>query len=339
MLFCRMEDDKNSIKQKIVEEIRDVLDSSNSYVKSYRLVRETLLKNQAPSIQLRILGKRGYDGRRYNLPSASEVAALVVGDYDAADFERDVIVEEQSGLLKRISVFEPSYLPLQYPLIFSRGEDGFHRDILFSDKHKTTPIQRKYVSMKEWFAYMIQQRGINVSHLLFSRRLLQQFLVDAFSMIESWRLKWYRDHQKEVRADMYKGLYEAVLRGETSPATAGKRIVLPSKFVGGARYMIQNYQDAMAICAWVGYPDLFITFTCNHKWAELVDFLKKYNLKPEDRPDLVSRLFKIKLNHLIKEIKKGKKFGKVRAGNLQLVIYISNSFLYGVYQDTFKLGI
>jgi len=95
-------------------------------------------------------------------------------------------------------------------------------------------IQRKYVSMKEWFAYMIQQRGINVSHLLFSRRLLQQFLVDAFSMIESWRLKWYRDHRKEVRADMYKGLYEVVLRGETSPTTAGKRIVLPSKFVGGA---------------------------------------------------------------------------------------------------------
>jgi len=138
---------------------------------------------------------------------------------------------------------------------------------------------------------------------------------------------------------MYKGLYEVVLRGETSPTTAGKRIVLPSKFVGGAWYMIQNYQDAMAICAWVGYPDLFITFTCNHKWTELVDFLKKYNLKPEDRPDLVSRLFKIKLNHLIKEIKKGKIVGKVRAGNIQLVIYLSNSFLYGVYKHIVKLGI
>lgn len=114
---------------------------------------------------------------------------------------------------------------------------------------------------------------------------------------------------------MYKGLREAVLRGETDPASAGKRVVLPSSFVGGARYMIQNYQDAMAICGWVGYPDLFITFTCNHKWTELVDFLKKHNLKPEDRPDLVSRIFKIKLDHLIKEIKKGKIFGKVKAGN------------------------
>ncbi|KAI9079854.1 hypothetical protein K1719_038100 [Acacia pycnantha] len=28
------------------------------------------------------------------------------------------------------------------------------------------------------------------------------------------------------------------------------RVILPSSFTGGARYMIQNYQDAMAICAW-----------------------------------------------------------------------------------------
>jgi len=309
-----MDDDKSSLKSSIVEDLRHVLDNYNSYAKSYRIVRDKLLESNAPSIKLRILGKRGYDGRRYNLPSASEVAALVVGDYDAADFERDIVVEERSGLLQRISVFETSYLPLQYPLIFSRGEDGYRRDIKFSDSHNMTTIKRLFVSMKEWFAYVIQHREIEISTLVYSRRLFQQFLVDAYSMIESWRLKWYRDHQKEVRADMYKGLAEAILRGETSAASTGKRIVLPSKFVGGARYMIQNYQDAMAICAWVGYPDLFITFTCNHKWPELVDFLKEHNLRPQDRPDLVSRLFKIKLNQLIKDIKKGSIFGKVRSG-------------------------
>jgi hypothetical protein len=74
-----------------------------------------------------------------------------------------------------------------------------------------------------------------------------------------------REHQKDMRADMYKGLTEAILKGETNPATIGKRIVLPATFVGGARYMIQNYQDAMTICSWAGYPDLFITFTCSHK--------------------------------------------------------------------------
>lgn len=75
---------------------------------------------------------------------------------------------------------------------------------------------------------------------------------------------------------------------ETNPATAGKRVVLPLKFVAGARYMIQKYQDAVVIFAWVGCPDLFITFTCNHKRLELIDFLKKPRLKPKDKPDFVS---------------------------------------------------
>jgi hypothetical protein len=141
--------------------------------------------------------------------------------------------------------------------------------------------------------------------------------------VESSRLQYIRLHQKESRAEMYKGLTDVILRGETDPSRCGRRIVLPTTFVGGARYMIQNYLDAMAICGWAGYPDLFITFTCNHKWPELVDFLKVYRLKPEDRPDLVSRLFKIKLDHLIKEIKKGDVFGKVKSGK---DCYIPNHF-------------
>lgn len=142
-------------------------------------------------------------------------------------------------------------------------------------------------------------------------------------MIEYAHIKWARDHKKELRADMYKGLAEAVLRGETNPASKGKRVVFPSTFDGGPRYMIQNYQDAMAICGWIGYPDLFITFTCNHKWPEVVEFLRLHNLKTEDRPDLSCRIFKIKLDHLLMEIKKGQIFGEVRAGTY-FITEISN---------------
>jgi hypothetical protein len=87
--------------------------------------------------------------------------------------------------------------------------------------------------------------------------------------------------------------------------------------------MIQNYQDAMAICSWAGYPDLFITFTCNHKWPEVVDFLKAHRLTPADRPDLVSRLFKIKLDQLLKDIKKGHIFGQTQAGISLLLLTFS----------------
>ena len=49
----------------------------------------------------------------------------------------------------------------------------------------------------------------------------------------------------------------------------GKCVILRSSFTRGIRYMIQNYRNAMAICKCGGYPDLFITFTCNLKRLEL----------------------------------------------------------------------
>ncbi|XP_024625434.2 uncharacterized protein [Medicago truncatula] len=317
MSVVRMKDNNSSLKATIVDDIMKVLDNHNPYAQTYRMIRDKMSENDVPILKLRILAKRGCDGRRYNLPTTSEVAALIVGDFDAADFERDIIVETQSGSLKRVSVFEPSYLPLQYPVLFPRGEDGYRNDIQLNDDSNAPTIKRKTITLREWFAYRIQQRIIEQSTLLFSRRLFHQFLVDAYSMIESSRLKWVRTHQKDLRVEMYKGLTEAILRGEITPSTVGKRIVPPSSFVGGARYMFQNYQDAMTICGWAGYPDLFITFTCNHKWPELCGFLSKYKLKSEDRPDLVCRLFKIKLDHLIK---KGEIFGKVKAVSMYILM-------------------
>ncbi|XP_045798031.1 uncharacterized protein LOC123892273 [Trifolium pratense] len=309
-----MTDDPVAFKSSIVRDIRYALDScGNPYVRMYAMLRDTIHFQEAPTVKLRLLGKRSRDGRRYNLPSVSEVAALIVGDFDAADFDRDIIVQTQTGLLQRVSTFEPCYWPLQYPLLFPRGEDGYSRDIEFRDSPKKSKRKRKFITQLEWVGYTIQQRCRDESTVVFSRRLFHQFLVDSFSTIESDRLRYMRDHQKDLRAAMYKGLTEAIVSGDCDANTTGKRIVLPASFVGGARYMIQNYQDAMSICSWAGYPDIFITFTCNYKWPEVVDFLKVHNLRPSDRPDLISRLFKIKLDQLIKDIKQGDIFGKVKA--------------------------
>lgn len=77
--------------------------------------------------------------------------------------------------------------------------------------------------------------------------------------------------------------------------------------------MIQNYQDAMAICRWAGYPDLFITFTCNSKWQEIQRFVNQRGIRPEDRADIICRVFKIKLDQLVIDLKHKQVFGRVKA--------------------------
>ena len=68
----------------------------------------------------------------------------------------------------------------------------------------------------------------------------------------------------------------------------------------------------MAIVVSEDIPTLFITFTCNHEWKEIVE-----NLKPGqtyiDRPELVSRVFKLKADEFLDDITVKMYFGKCTA--------------------------
>ncbi|CAH9061763.1 unnamed protein product [Cuscuta europaea] len=232
--------------------------------------------------KLKLIGKRARDGRTYNLPSVLEVAALVVGDFDLSLGQRDILVETCTGRLQRINELHPSYLALQYPLLFPYGEDEFREDIPLCNRKSDHVRGRQMMSIREFLAYRLHERNTEISIILRAKKLFQQYVVDGYTLIESSRLSYIRNNQKQLRCEMFKGLNEALLRGDTNPATQAKRIILPSTFVGGERFMIQNYQDAMAICRWMGYPDLFITFTCNSKCPEIQGYLDERNLKPED---------------------------------------------------------
>ncbi|CAH9100410.1 unnamed protein product [Cuscuta epithymum] len=309
----RKKDEPHDLHERIVEDLKKTLDEHNVLVKSFRMAGKKIREEGCVDFKLKLIGKRAKDARTYNLPSVSEVAALIVGDLDLSLGERDIVVETCAGGLQRINELHPSYFALQYPLLFPYGEDGYREDIPLSKKKIDHSRGRQNVSIREFIAYRLHERGSEISTLLHAKRLFQQFVVDAYTLIESSRLRYIRNNQKQLRCEMYKGLTDALLRGDTNPATQGKRIILPSSFTGGARYMIQNYQDAMAICRWIGYPDLFITFTCNSNWPEIARYIKQRNLKPEDRPDVICRIFKMKLDALITDFKRNKIFGTVKA--------------------------
>lgn len=271
-------------------------------------------ENQLDNVKLRLIGRRTSDGRTYNLPTASEIAVLIVGDIEEALDERDIVVESQTGDIQQINVLHPKFLSLQYPLLFPYGEDGYHTDILHRDVVDPDTNKHVRLTMREFMAYIIQERPNKFSLIHNSRRLFQQFLVDIFTMIETERMYFVRKKQKILRCASYENLSNQLDNGNQDASTIGKRILLPSSFTGGARYMQQNYLDAMTLCKWFGHPDFFITFTCNPKWPEISRFMRKRGLKPEDRPEVLCRMFKFKLDHLIKNLKENQIFGRVQAG-------------------------
>uniref|UniRef100_A0A6N2KK71 ATP-dependent DNA helicase n=1 Tax=Salix viminalis TaxID=40686 RepID=A0A6N2KK71_SALVM len=120
-------------------------------------------------------------------------------------------------------------------------------------------------------------------------------------------------NQNDLRSDLYHNISEAVLKGDVQGSSTGK-IILPSSVTGSPRYMINNYQDAMAICRAYGNPDLFITLTCNTNWPEIQRELNKNRTyKYEDKPDIITRIFRSNLLDMFKFIKSGVPFGKTIA--------------------------
>ncbi|KAG6682508.1 hypothetical protein I3842_13G145700 [Carya illinoinensis] len=136
------------------------------------------------------------------------------------------------------------------------------------------------ISCHEYYCFKLQIRQHNKSILLLSGRLLQQFVVDMYTKIETSRLNYFCSKQQEIRS-------------EINAFKIGRQIILPSSFIGGSRDMRKRYMEAMILVQRFGKPDIFLTMTyC---------------------PDLIARIFKAKLEDLKNELFKREIFGKVAA--------------------------
>ncbi|XP_076949475.1 uncharacterized protein LOC143622122 [Bidens hawaiensis] len=224
----------------LIQYIKNMLDSNNVLVQTYRMVRDYYKENPHLELKLRLIGNKQKDGRTYNLTTASEVAALIVGDIGDSLENRDIVVKTKEGSLIYISELNPSYLALQYPLLFIYGEDCYRVDIPYRGVGSSTLTKRQNCTMREFFffAYIIQDRMGVFSLILNSRRLFQQFLVDVYTMIETERLNYIRYQQKELRCESFENLRNLRNHGTTDVSNIGKHVILPSSFTGGACYMM-----------------------------------------------------------------------------------------------------
>ncbi len=138
----------------------------NPYVKVFKMARGMMATEGAPmDLKLHLIAFRTKDARRYNVPMADEVAALMVGDGSEAVNRRDVVLTQQAGLFQRISELHVGYMVLHYPLLFPYGEDGWHPNILLNgvvvdadldENHAGEfELQRKHcnVTMVEFYGY------------------------------------------------------------------------------------------------------------------------------------------------------------------------------------------
>nr|CAD1836026.1 unnamed protein product [Ananas comosus var. bracteatus] len=209
------DDGLKNVDRVIVEKLMEMFDSGNQIVKAFRMVRDRFRSGDFHPIRLRLVGMRSGDTVQYNPPSSGEIAGLIVGDLGCADRQRDIIVEHKTDGLKRISDLHPSFMAMQYPILFPYGEDGFHIRIKYNETSRIRELSRQCVTMREFYAYRIQNRPAEGTTLVRGGKLFQQYIVDAFSCVEEERLDYIRRNQGTLRTEIYKGIRDAVVAGDT----------------------------------------------------------------------------------------------------------------------------
>jgi hypothetical protein len=354
--------------------LTDMLQRCNPFISIYATAREQLLaleQRLTPvevlfTAEMRLIQEVGADHRRENLPTTSEVAAIIPDSgpgWHKRTF-RDMQLRLRSPVagqlgLEHVDPSHAAYLPLQYVLLFPHGDTGWHWDLRLQDRHREdqnvtdpppanlaglededieganaadfagqveTDIDpdfadveqaiggrtRDRLTMRNFHAYRMFPRRSEFNTVLRGGRLFQQYVVDAWATIDQCILKWIFHNQTEIRADLYAGNADTAAMSDVAGDRLGKRIVLPSNYIGSDRFMQAIFQDSMAIVGHYGRPSLFITFTANPQWDEIVQELYP-GQTAADRPDLVARVFHMKAKMLRDELIRDGIFGQALA--------------------------
>jgi hypothetical protein len=265
---------------------------------------------------------RQSDQPQHGVNVSGEVAAIFDAGNIPADrlSSRHVVVFARAPtngdyFLREVSSLNAAYDPLAYPLLHSTGARGHHPDMMQTGyraqagkklsqavfyRHRL--FTRDDVNMYNDPAPAGWQTEIrDIFHL--GRRLSHMFWVDMYCKVEDARLTFVKLNQRKLRADLYAGVADAI-DADVDPGDHGQRVILPSTFNGSPRNYHERMQDALAIVAEEGPPALFITMTTNPNWPEIRNALLP-GQSAVDRPDLVARVFRMRKNQLMADIKAG----------------------------------
>ena len=203
----------------IVLSLQELLHQHNAYVQLFEMALEHMPNDESKVVIRADKTPAGEHQRRFNAPTFDEVAIVIAGN----EFERrDIILQKRNQGLQRVAETHRSYDALQYPLIFWQGQDGYYFGIPQIDPKTGSPSSNKKVSAMDFYAYRIMVRRGKDNIILMCRQLFHQYITDMYAKVESERLLFIRRNQKQLRAEEYIHLKDAITN-DANPNDLGKK--------------------------------------------------------------------------------------------------------------------
>ena len=123
------------------------------------------------------------DKRRYNLPDTDEVAVIILDETSEHTFRDIRMANRGAGGFTRINQNHPSYMPLHYTLLFPYSDPGWHWAMQLTLANDSSRIRTR-LEQRMYYRYHLHTRNEQSVVLHHAERLFQQFLVDAFAVVD-----------------------------------------------------------------------------------------------------------------------------------------------------------
>ena len=204
-----------SLSQNVMQGLQNMLLHHHQYAPVFKHAHEILRDYNGPveDAEVRLHVAPGLDKQRYNLPTADEVAVILPGAQSKAP--HDIILRNHAGPLYRISDLHPAYVPLQYPLLFPWGENGWHPGLLMHEtpRQHETRLRRaqtqwekrnqrglnnpqpthestnsRWLTLCCYVSFRIHSRPGEYNILLHGGQLFTRYVVDMFASLDQSRL-------------------------------------------------------------------------------------------------------------------------------------------------------
>ena len=237
-------EEKNTLRN-LLETIQQVMHRTNPFINDFKQILEISEEDLQGGKVVISAAARPKDGhpRVYNVPESLKELSVVTNEKP-----HDLVLNLRGGGLQFISDLNPKAMPLHFSLLFPEGTLGYDMEMKQIDGVKR-------VSPRQFFSYHLNIRHTLSDYIFTAKRLFQEWILHGWIITESQRLNYQRQNQKNLRADTYKNIQEAVAERRqptdsmynNEQENAVGRKILASSFQCSPRWYNEKFQDAMAI--------------------------------------------------------------------------------------------
>lgn len=130
----------NGLNREIIANLQKMLHAKNHLIQLFKYALESMPTDDYKIVIKADKTPKNHHKKCFNAPTINEIAIIMVNNDSNS---RDIIIQKRDNKLQRVRETHRSYDPLQYPILFCRGEDGYHFNIKKYDPKTGIETEKK----------------------------------------------------------------------------------------------------------------------------------------------------------------------------------------------------